>query len=264
MGSPAEVMQALRDKASVYQTRGRSPKGLPLPPTRLRMGGTHFRDDAAFVAGACRDAARLVRQAGLTDDSAVLDIGCGAGRLAIGILEEVGGTSEYVGLDVNPYLVAWADRHLTRVDRRIRFEHVDVANERYNRNGQLTVKARAMPVDDDHFDIAYAYSVFSHMRSEDVRQYLQESRRVLRSNGVFVFTAFVEDDVADEEENPANYGPTQWFGPLHCVRYARDYFLNMIDAAALTVLRAEHGTETDGQSLYIVGPVHMTARGAVG
>ena len=49
------------------------------------MGGKHFKNDDAFIRTAVRDVKRLERLAGLTTDSRLLDWGCGAGRLAVGV-----------------------------------------------------------------------------------------------------------------------------------------------------------------------------------
>ena len=60
-----------------------------LPPSKYRMGGKHFKNDAAFIKTAVRDVKRLEKYAGLTKDSRLLDWGCGAGRLAVGVREHL-------------------------------------------------------------------------------------------------------------------------------------------------------------------------------
>ena len=61
-----------------------------LPPRELRLGGPSFADDDRFLKTAQDETRRLVTSLGLTSGSRVLDVGCGVGRLAIGILSEVG------------------------------------------------------------------------------------------------------------------------------------------------------------------------------
>lgn len=210
------------------------------------MGGAHFLDDANFVASAKRDVARLAEQ-GLTPDSALLDWGCGAGRLAIGVIETWGGIARYDGIDVQEDLVTWATRHVAR--DAISFMHVDIANARYNRNGS---RERRIPGDSSAYDAIYGYSVLSHMDASEVSDYLAEIRRLLRPDGFAWLTAFVEDDVADVTENPDGYGPIPWAGALHCVRFDRAFFESMVRAAGLEVDQFEHGQETDGQSMYVL------------
>jgi hypothetical protein len=73
---------------------------------------------------------------------------------------------------------------------------------------------------------------------------------VLAPEGRCTVTAFVEEGIADWEENPADYGPLDWTGRLHCVLYERQFFESMLSDAGLVVEVFVHGDETDGQSLY--------------
>lgn len=227
---------------------GTSPAGVKLPPTVYRMGGAHFRQDETFVSSAVAEVGRLEERIGLNPSSRLLDWGCGAGRLAVGVVERMGRIDRYHGVDIQKHLVDWAQRHLG--DRPgFTFTHVDLANPRYNPGGS---HERTIPGASGDYDGFYAYSVFSHLMGDDTAAYLVEVSRLLAPGGRAFVTAFVEEDVPDEEENPAGYGPLQWSGPLHCVRFERGFFEDMVRVAGLEVEALEHGGETDGQSLYIL------------
>ncbi len=225
----------------------RRPYAGPLPPAGLRMGGEHFQDDEAFVATAARDVARLEARAGLSAESSLLDWGCGAGRLAVGVKARLGAVREYHGVDVQPALIEWDRAHLA--DPATHFTLVDVANARYNPGGE---RAAVIPATDRSVDVFYAYSVWSHLDAADAAAYLRELARVLAPSGAAMLTCFVEDDVPAWQENPAGYGPLAWEGALHCARFERRFFESLIAAAGLAVVRFEYGGETDGQSLYVV------------
>jgi SAM-dependent methyltransferase len=212
------------------------------------MGGVHFLDNAAFVASAKRDVARLIEE-GLTRDSTLLDWGCGAGRLAIGVIETWGGIARYDGIDVQRDLITWATRNVARDS--ITFTHVDIANARYNRDGS---PERAIPGDTASYDALYGYSVLSHMDASELADYLHEIRRLLAPEGFAWVTAFVEDGVPDATEKPDGYGPIPWEGALHCVRFDRAFFETTLRSAGLAIRHFEHGQETDGQSLYVLRP----------
>ena len=145
-----------------------------LPPSKYRMGGKHFKNDAAFIKTAVRDVKRLEKYAGLTKDSALLDWGCGAGRLAVGVREHFDGgrIADYHGVDVQPELIDWANANLAGPG--FRFTCVDVSNERYNPDG---TPERTLAADPGTVDVLYAYSVFSHMNDEDTPAYLRLIQR---------------------------------------------------------------------------------------
>ncbi|MCF8539966.1 MAG: class I SAM-dependent methyltransferase, partial [Candidatus Nanopelagicales bacterium] len=105
----------------------------PLPPSKYRMGGQHFKNDKAFIRTAVKDVKRLEKYCGLNSDSAVLDWGCGAGRLGIGITEYLPSIRDYHGVDVQRELIDWCQENLAGPG--YRFTFVDVSNERYNPDG---------------------------------------------------------------------------------------------------------------------------------
>lgn len=240
-------VRAIRQAYTQRQVGGFSAAGTPLPPAAYRMGGRHFADDESFARSASAEVGRLEAKAGLTSDSRVLDWGCGAGRLAVGLIERLGRVQRYRGVDVQAPLVKWADRHLAREG--FEFVHVDLANARYNPKGSGT---QQIPGESGAFDVFYAYSVFSHLSSPDVAAYMHELARLLAPGGRAFITAFVESGVDPEAENPQGYGPLHWEGPLHCVRFERGFFESFITDAGLEVELMEHGQETDGQSLYVL------------
>jgi hypothetical protein len=92
------------------------------------------------------------------------------------------------------------------------------------------------------------------METPDIRAYLGEFQRLLSDEGRVFLTAFLEDGVPDMEINPPNYGtfPGEWDGALHCVRYRRAFFEQMVGEAGLSVERFDHGSDTDGQSAVVL------------
>ena len=213
------------------------------------MGGKHFKNDDAFIRTAVRDVKRLERLAGLTAESRLLDWGCGAGRLAVGVLEHFPNRriADYHGVDVQPDLISWARQNLTAPG--FRFTCVDVANERYNPAG---LPEPTIAADPESVDVFYAYSVFSHMNDDDTATYLHLIAEALSPAGRAFVTCFVEEGVPDWEENPEDYGPLEWKGRLHCTRFARSHFENPAAEAGMAVDRFVYGRETDGQSLYVL------------
>jgi SAM-dependent methyltransferase len=208
----------------------------------------HFREDAAFIESALGEARRVVEEAAVDGRIRILDVGCGAGRLAYGLIGIDGPVERYLGLDVMAAPIEWCTRTITAANPTYTFATVDVRNERYNPTGHVAADDGVLPVADGSFDLVYAYSVLSHMVGDDVRSYLREFGRILPAGGQAIVTAFVEDDVPTESINPPDYGPMTWAGALHCVRFERGFFLSLVETAGLEVTALEHGGETDGQS----------------
>jgi len=220
---------------------------IPLPPYTLRMGGQHFKKDSDFVNAGVRDARVLRRRAGLGPRKRVLDWGCGAGRLAIGIKHLMGNVADYHGVDIQPELLTWAKDNLT--DEHTRFTLVDAHNARYNPDGEQSFH---IPAEDESVDVLYAYSVFSHMLTHDLAGYGATIARILAPKGRAWVTAFVEEDVPDCVENPTDYLKLEWKGALHCVRFDRRFFEATLYDAGLAVDEFVYGRETDGQSMYVL------------
>ena len=223
--------------------------GMVLPPRELRLGGPSFADDDRFLKTAQDEARRLVTSLGLTSGSRVLDVGCGVGRLAIGILSEVGDVREYWGVDVDERAIQWCRQYVERDHPRFRFVHLDVGNPRYNPSGQALMPGFRFPFPDQAFEIIYLYSVFSHMLEGDARLYLAEFHRLLVPSGRLFLTAFAEDAVPPVTINPPGYR-RPWSGPLHCVRYETGFLRSMVSESGLTIDRTEYATETDGQTAF--------------
>ena len=99
----------------------------------------------------------------------------------------------------------------------------------------------------EKFDIAYLYSVFSHMVLDDVRRYLGAIRDVLRPEGKLFFTTFVEEQVPDFEVNPEGY-KQDWKGELHCVRFERNFLESLVGEFGFRMDEFRYATEADGQS----------------
>jgi len=129
----------------------------------------------------------LERHTDFGPGSRVLDIGCGYGRLAHALLRR-GFEGDYLGLDVQPRQIRWCERRLG--SERFEFRHLDLHNERYNPDGSGSIR----DIDfDEEFDVVCAFSVFTHMWSEDVEAYMKVFRRALSADGTALATFFLID-----------------------------------------------------------------------
>ncbi len=245
---PAGALDRARQAVGLDRVRY---KGVMLPPPRRRRCGPRFQDDETFLTSAHVEAERLERDFGLTRSGSVLDVGCGVGRLAIGLRSRLGEVAAYRGIDVDRRDIEWCSRYIGRRHPSFKFTHVDAANARYNPSGEVLGPESSLPFSAGSFDVIYSNSVLSHMETGDVRIYLREFARLLHDGGGAFVTAFVEDDVPEISVNPAGY-LADWSGPLHCVRYERSHFEAMVGDAGLRIERFEHRAVGGRQSaLYL-------------
>ncbi|HXA37451.1 MAG TPA: class I SAM-dependent methyltransferase [Phenylobacterium sp.] len=150
----------------------------------------HNVGDGDFVAVGAQLVRHLSEHAGLRPADRVLDIGCGNGRVAeqLSPLLARGGGS-YVGFDLSPAGVRACRRRFAGQPH-MTFEHLDVWNGEYNETGKLAETEVVFPAADASVDLAFATSVFTHMRMPGMRRYLAEAARVLKPGGRLAFTAF--------------------------------------------------------------------------
>jgi ubiquinone/menaquinone biosynthesis C-methylase UbiE len=127
----------------------------------------------------------VLREAGLRPDSNVIDVGCGAGRLAVQLARHEG--MRYLGTDVVPALLEYARKRAARPD--FRFINVDRI---------------AIPAEDGSADIIAFFSVLTHLLHEESYLYLQEAHRVLKPGGKVVFSFFEFDTPIGETVFEAN------------------------------------------------------------
>jgi SAM-dependent methyltransferase len=139
--------------------------------------------------------------ADLSPEEAVLEPGCGTGRMAAPLTRYLT-TGSYDGFDVVREAIEWCQKNI--VHPNFTFRHVDVRNRMYNPHGRLDPARFKFPYRGGSFDFAFLTSVFTHMLPTDVRHYLNEIRRVLRPGGRCLMTFFVLNDASLESARAGN------------------------------------------------------------
>ena len=165
-----------------------------LPPARMRWTVGQQRSDVYgryFEVVGRHFQTKLVRDAGLGRASRVLDIGSGCGRIAMPLTEIIGTSGLYMGLETDEEMVKWCRRNINARFPHFRFIHCAVQNSAYNPKGTESAEQYKFPFDADHFDLAIATSVFTHLRPASAQNYMVQCARVLRPGGRLFATAFL-------------------------------------------------------------------------
>lgn len=111
----------------------------------------------------------LLIHVGLQPTDYLIDVGCGAGRLARQLKTYL--TGSYLGIDVVPQLLTYAQG----ANNGLKW--------RFERASGLEI-----PEDDSAADMVCFFSVFTHLLHEQTFVYLRDAKRVLKDGGRIVFS----------------------------------------------------------------------------
>jgi len=165
---------------------------IPEPPAALAagIGAGEWRRTGERIA-------ELALEHGeLRPDDRVLDLGCGLGRIVQPLRRHLSRRGRYMGLDIAHQYIAWNRAEITTRDPRFRFEWIDVKNDLYRPEGAVEAAGARFPFSEASFDLAMAFSLFTHLQADAAERYFQELARVLAPGGRLLATFFVLDDEA--------------------------------------------------------------------
>ena len=201
----------------------------------------------------------------LRREEAVLELGCGHGRTAHGLLYYLRHPGRYVGLDVDRRQIDDARARISARHPGFEFVWADVRSAVYNPHGGQEAANYVFPFADGSFDVAYAASLFTHLLPSEARTYLCETHRVLRPGGRCLFSLFVLDHYRGQGTTTS---PFYEFGaplldhpgvavhdPNHpdaAIAYSRNAFGELCRQASMTVDRVVPGlwSESPGWAVH--------------
>src|SRR5215207_3304195 len=159
-----------------------------LPPLHLRRYVGPLR---SFESSGAEFMGHLRTLAELRPEERVLDVGCGCGQIALHLEHYMDEKGSYVGVDIHRPSIDWCRKSIASRRPNFQFAHIDVRHLAYNPSGTQPAEAYRFPFEDGTFDLILLKSVFTHMRSPDVSNYLSEVARLLTSNGRCLATFFL-------------------------------------------------------------------------
>lgn len=158
---------------------------VPSPALALSVGGDFRETGEEFFT-------YFVDIGGLRPADAVLEVGCGVGRMAVPLTRFLtDGGGRYDGFDVMADAVAWCRTHITPRFPAFTFQHAALRNRAYNVSATTLATDFVFPYPDASFDFVCLTSVFTHLLPDEVQHYLAEIVRVLRPGGRSFSTFFL-------------------------------------------------------------------------
>ncbi|MEZ5503722.1 MAG: class I SAM-dependent methyltransferase [Halioglobus sp.] len=221
---------------------------LPLPNTRLRtvVSGP---DLGRFLYIGHAWASVCTHYLPPAQPVLVMDIGCGVGKMARFFALDP--AVHYVGFDIYRPAITWCRREFSRLyGERFRFEHFDGRSAMYNPGGSLSVADYRFPAADGSVDLALGASLFTHLYENDMRHYLAETARVLKTGGLALLSIHTLDELPEFFPDAPAAGDRKIVGNEQVILVDRDYFVALAGESGLT-LHALPG-RLCGQELVVV------------
>lgn len=141
----------------------------------------------------------------INKSTAVLDIGCGAGRIEYSLAPNV---KECTGIDIAPSMVKLAKKHVNQ--KNVKFIVVDGQN------------LKIFP--DKKFNLVFSLLVFQHLPRAIFFNYLVDSYRVLKKGGKLFFQILLQHGSIKNQEPPNNH---PWAVRLYTLAELKNHLENI-------------------------------------
>jgi SAM-dependent methyltransferase len=198
--SPARIFAGVSDDfwfwamTDGYRSDARLARLLPAYPAediQYRFTGAAGDDTMREAFGFYQLVQRLVAEHGLRPTAAVLEFGCGWGRMIRLFLREIEPRNLW-GIDCMPAAI-----------------DICTATNPYCQF-RLTEPLPPCSLADDSFDLVYAYSVFSHLSEDAHARWLSEFRRILRPGGLLIATTRSREFILECAAARARHEARDW------------------------------------------------------
>ncbi|HEV2915840.1 MAG TPA: class I SAM-dependent methyltransferase [Pyrinomonadaceae bacterium] len=187
----------------------------------------------------------------LRPDDAVLDVGCGSGRMAVPLTNYLSGEGLYHGFDISAAAIDWCRRNITPVFPNFNFQVSDIHNAAYPTGGRRRASEFRFPFEDQTFDLVFLTSVFTHMLPNDMEHYFSEIARVLKPGARCLITFFLLNEEATAlidnkmgtynfEHHRAGYRTINGETPENAVAYDETFIRSLYERYGLKVREPIH------------------------
>lgn len=221
-------------------------KNSMIPPKgKIFIGSGDFEQQGLHICDL------LLKHAGLNENSHVLDIGCGIGRVAVPLTGILSKNGSYDGFDIVKEGINWCNKKIAPKFSNFHFKHVELKNDLYNLSTEDKAQNFQFPYPDNSFDCIILTSVFTHMMPEDVENYLSQIHRVMKPGGKCLVTFFILNETISQLmvsgktyfkfHSFGNYGLLDKNVKEANVAFQEDYLLKIFDKYQLKISLIDYG-----------------------
>jgi ubiquinone/menaquinone biosynthesis C-methylase UbiE len=189
---------------------------------------------------------------GLKPEHAVLDIGCGIGRMALPLTHFLNEKGSYDGFDIVKSGIDWCNKHIASKHPNFRFKYTGLYNQLYNTSDKVDAGNFIFPYNTNHFNFVFLTSVFTHMMPAEVENYINEIGRVMKPGASSLMSFFIvnceSEDLMIKQPTHMNFPINKGFYRLHSsqvdtanVAYDEEWLLDKLEKAGLKMEEIKYG-----------------------
>lgn len=216
-----------------------------IPPQELRFMG---ETDQGFLPLADQLSSDVLKL-NVVPPKAILDIGCGYGRVAYG-LRRANYSGSYTGFDILERQIKWLQENFNVRESagKYAFHHFNTYNERYNPDG-CALEDIELPFPKASFDCLVSLSVFTHMYEEDLIKHIRYLKTFICAGGQWIASFFILPNDFRMDSQPVNMvypmrkqvSPNSYISdlaePLRVIAYTESFLHNLIAKEGLEIVR---------------------------
>ncbi|UJP06187.1 MAG: methyltransferase domain-containing protein [Nitrosomonas sp.] len=216
-----------------------------IPPQELRFMGETEQNFLPLVD----ELTDIVLKLNDTPPKAILDIGCGYGRIAYG-LRRANYQGSYTGFDILVRQIKWLQENFNGRPGQggYGFHYFNTYNERYNPGGRA-LQEIVLPFPKASFDCLVTLSVFTHMYEDDLIEHIRYLKAFILPGGQWIASFFiVASDFTLANQPPKSaypmrkqVSPNSYISdltePLRAIAYAESFLHTLLAEEGLEIVK---------------------------
>ena len=175
-----------------------------LPPNHLRIrtgtGNRLFNGHITFIQGGNEMWLKFLSRKYCTSNSDVVELGCGCGRIARPLKDapwDPWFQGTYIGFDIDHEMIEYCRSNFP--EERFQFVLSPHKSTVYSfgksHDGPVPTHSKFFIADEESKDFVYSLSLYSHLLETETIEYVEQSYRLLRPNGIMYMTFFCIEHV---------------------------------------------------------------------